>query len=328
MLNLSGGAFQFLISLAATETQGSIEYGSATIRRGGDRQIMIRSDGNFGAEGTTEFWFDNITYKTWTDCDNDGRPDEDFLLTPFGMDFDRDGDGIQDNCQDCNDNCPGDFPIGVGDIACLDPQEIVASGDCNDNGIPDDCDVNASLPFEGMFEVGGCTPDSVLDICFHSRRGGGSCDLDANGIPDECEGDDCDGNGCLDTAQITLDPSLDLNGNGILDVCEADCNNNGQPDTFDISTGASQDHYPDFPIGDGVPDECCSFTPNGDMNGDTDVDSLDYQLIQQCVGIVAGSASGLPDWDGNACGCADLNDDGVVNEIDIQVFLYFVTGPQ
>jgi hypothetical protein len=213
----------------------------------------------------------------------------------------------------------------------LDPVEIESGDaeDCNSNGIPDNCDTDSSLPFEGMFEVAGCTPDSVQDICFHSRQGGGSCDLNEDGVPDECiEGDDCNGDGCSDEAAIAADASLDLNGNGILDECEADCNHNGQPDAFDISTGVSQDRWPDFPVGDGIPDECCDHTPDGDMDGDSDVDVVDYQLVQRCAGIVAGSASGLETWDQNACGCADLNADGVVDELDVQVFLFFIGGPQ
>ena len=39
--------------------------------------------------------------------------------------------------------------------SCLDPAEVAAQ-DCNTNGIPDDCDVDDTLPRENMLDVGGC----------------------------------------------------------------------------------------------------------------------------------------------------------------------------
>ncbi|MEX2217287.1 MAG: M12 family metallo-peptidase [Phycisphaerales bacterium] len=93
--------------------------------------------------------------------------------------------------------------------------------DCNQNGVSDAIDISTST----------------------------SLDLNANGIPDECE--DCNGNLVLDSIDIALGTSLDLNANGIPDECEPDCNGNGIPDDRDITLGTSQDLH-----GDNKPDEC------------------------------------------------------------------------
>ncbi|MBX3376268.1 MAG: hypothetical protein KF678_04610 [Phycisphaeraceae bacterium] len=98
--------------------------------------------------------------------------------------------------------------------------------DCNQNGIRDSIDIQNLT----------------------------SLDVNANGIPDECE--DCNQNGILDTIDIgTI--SFDLNGNGIPDECEPDCNNNNIPDDRDILLGTSLDVH-----GNGIPDEC-----EADLNG-------------------------------------------------------------
>ncbi len=59
--------------------------------------------------------------------------------------------------------------------------------DCNDNGIPDECDIDCNAP--------GCMPPC-----------GGSEDCNDNDIPDECD--------------IASGTSRDTNGNGIPDECE------------------------------------------------------------------------------------------------------------
>ncbi|MGD8451074.1 MAG: GEVED domain-containing protein [Phycisphaerae bacterium] len=79
-------------------------------------------------------------------------------------------------------------------------------GDCNGNGIPDDCD--------------------IMD--------GTSRDCNGDMIPDECQldGNDCNGNGLLDECDI-------------LSGYSEDCNENGQPDECDVSDGTSEDCQPD-----------------------------------------------------------------------------------
>ena len=78
------------------------------------------------------------------DCNGNGLRDEDESLP------DVNGDGIPDECQDCNNN-------GVPD-----PDDIAGgeSEDCNENGLPDECDI-----------VNGCSVDCSGEV----------------GVPDECE---------------------------------------------------------------------------------------------------------------------------------------------
>ncbi|UCG32460.1 MAG: hypothetical protein JSU68_12435, partial [Phycisphaerales bacterium] len=99
-------------------------------------------------------------------------------------------DGIPDECQLVENDCNGD---GVPDDCQL------ADNDCNENSIPDDCDLAT------------CTAETPW------------CD-------------DCNDNGVLDTCDIAADTSTDVNANGIPDECEPDCNNNGIPDTMDDPT--------------------------------------------------------------------------------------------
>jgi len=70
-------------------------------------------------------------------------------------------------------------------------------GDCNENGIPDECDIDCGAP-DGPCDVPGC---------------GESADCNANTVPDECDIDptDPDGNG---------EVSTDVNENGVPDECE------------------------------------------------------------------------------------------------------------
>jgi predicted outer membrane repeat protein len=62
--------------------------------------------------------------------------------------------------------------------------------DCNDNGVPDGCDVIFD-------ELADCDNDGVPDSC--------EVDCDGNGIPDECE--------------LAENPSLDENQDGVPDAC-------------------------------------------------------------------------------------------------------------
>ena len=120
----------------------------------------------------------------------------------------------------------------------------VPTGDCQGDGIPDDCqlegnDCNANgLPDECELAGNDCNANGVLDSC--DIASGTSTDCDGNGVPDECEldGNDCNANGVFDACDILYGTSTDCNGNGIPDEC-------------DIASGMSEDCQPD-----GLPDEC------------------------------------------------------------------------
>ncbi|MCC6425760.1 MAG: hypothetical protein IT435_02960 [Phycisphaerales bacterium] len=93
--------------------------------------------------------------------------------------------------------------------------------DCNQNHKPDSEDISLGL----------------------------SQDVNANGIPDECE--DCNQNDTLDAVEIAAGTSADVNANGIPDECESDCNSNGVPDLHDILLSISHDLNANR-----IPDEC------------------------------------------------------------------------
>jgi hypothetical protein len=129
----------------------------------------------------------------------------------------------------------------AGVVPVADLLNRLVGADCNDNGIPDSCDI-ADGTSEDCDEDGvpdECEPDcndnGVPDSC--DIIGGTSEDCNTDGIPDECQlrDNDCDANGVPDDCQLADE---DCNGNGIVDSC-------------DIAAGTSEDCLPD-----GIPDEC------------------------------------------------------------------------
>ncbi|MBI5764277.1 MAG: immunoglobulin domain-containing protein [Planctomycetes bacterium] len=106
-------------------------------------------------------------------------------------------------------------------VACcpgfdLDAVTVIATQDCNSNGVLDIRDIVA----------------------------GTSQDCNNNGVPDECElaGNDCNNNGVIDSCDISIG-AADCNGNGIPDSCDIssgtsqDCDNNGIPDECEGGQG-------------------------------------------------------------------------------------------
>ncbi|MFT7485061.1 MAG: hypothetical protein ACI9F9_000907, partial [Candidatus Paceibacteria bacterium] len=77
-------------------------------------------------------------------------------------------------------------------------------------------------------------------------------------------GVDCNENGIPDSCDISDGVSLDCNGNGMPDECEWDCDLNGVPDDCDIAAGTSLDLN-----GNSIPDEC-----EGALRLHVDVDAL------------------------------------------------------
>ena len=159
-----------------------------------------------------------------------------------------------------------------------------------------------------VFDCNQNAIDDALDIA-----DGTSQDLNANGVPDECE--DCNANGILDPEDIVSGFSADANANGIPDECEPDCNANGFPDDLDILMGTSTDAY-----GNGVPDECeADCNANGisdyteiqlDMTLDIDRNAV-LDACQDC------DADGIPDivsLNGANNAWAISAEDGVIKE--------------
>ena len=86
-----------------------------------------------------------------------------------------------------------------------------------------------------------------------------------------------------------------------------DCNNDGIGDVIQLEGNDGNDN--------GILDDCEA----GDVDGDLDTDLDDYRLLQQCFGAIV-----IP---GEHCSNADLNGDGVVNELDLTILVVNLTGP-
>lgn len=132
------------------------------------------------------------------DCNANGA--DDAVDIDQGTSSDANGNGVPDECEDCNGN------------AILDPLEGLP--DLNVNGIPDQCepDCNHNL-----------RPD---DLDISDRR---SSDMYGNGVPDECE-TDCNDNGISDYTEIQSNMALDVDRNARLDACQ-DCDGDSRPDS-------------------------------------------------------------------------------------------------
>lgn len=99
-----------------------------------------------------------------------------------------------------------------------------------------------------------CNGNGVVDT--QDITSGLSKDCNGNQVPDECDlssggSADCNSNGKPDSCDIASGNSTDCSVNGIPDECEEDCNSNGIGDSCDVVDGTSEDCD-----GDMVPDEC------------------------------------------------------------------------
>ncbi len=125
---------------------------------------------------------------------------------------------------------------------------------------------------------------------------------------------------CVRTAQVGC---ADCNGNGVLDTIDIssgyseDCNLNGVPDECDIANGTSLDID-----GDGIPDECVQFI-RGDTNADGICDLADAINLLCCI---------FPNVCTGYCPCddaSDVNDSGIVDIADViyKLNYLFAMGP-
>ena len=126
-------------------------------------------------------------------------------------------------------------------------------------------------------------------------------------MPDSCEAD-CNQNGIPDDFEIASGQAADCDQNGVPDACDIaagapDCNQNGVPDACDIASGAATDIDQD-----GVPDSC------EDCNGNGLPD--DWELAQGLVPDCNGN--GVPDTCDVAKGLErDCNGDGRLDRCEV-----------
>ncbi len=207
------------------------------------------------------------------------------------------------------------FAVPVGPqafSACFSPS---FTGDCNLNNVNDlediangtsqDCNEN-SIPDECESQD-DCNENGVLDFCdIHS---GTSLDRNLNRVPDECD-PDCNGNGTPDAWDVTSGLRPDCNGNGTPDDWDVtsglrpDCNGNILPDECDIAAGTSDDCN-----SNAIPDECDTDCNNNNSPDDCDIAS---GTSPDCNG------NGIPDSCDIASGFSrDCNNNGVPDTCDI-----------
>jgi hypothetical protein len=92
--------------------------------------------------------------------------------------------------------------------------------DCNANGIRDDYDI---ADCDGSAWCGDCNNNDVPDVC--DIDDGTSEDCNQNGVPDECDlsggtSEDCNQNGVPDECDLANGSSRDCNENGVPDECD------------------------------------------------------------------------------------------------------------
>jgi hypothetical protein len=143
---------------------------------------------------------------------------------------------------------------------------LVTGPDCNNNGIPDICDLTEGTSLDCNLDgvpddcQADCDDDGILDVCEIEQ--GLSLDCNGDAVPDSCQIEsgieaDCDNDGLIDSCEIITGSGIDCDSSGVLDSCEilagtaADCNGNGQPDACDIAIGVESDCNLD-----GIADDC------------------------------------------------------------------------
>ena len=155
-----------------------------------------------------------------------------------------------------------------------------------------------------------CNGNGILDV--DDIASGRSLDVAGNGVPDECESADCDGDGIPD------DQEPDCDGDGLPDDCELDCNGNGTPDECESFADCD---------GNGVPDEC---QPDCDGDGTPDaceVDCNENGTPDECESLLDCDGNGIPDecesftdCDGNGVPDAcdpDCDGDGLPDDCEV-----------
>ena len=134
-----------------------------------------------------------------------------------------------------------------------------------------------------------------------------SPDCNGNGIVDSRDitagtSEDCNDNGAPDECDLANGASQDCNSNGVLDECDLangtsdDCNGNGMPDECDTASGSSEDCN-----SNSIPDECES---DCNANGVPDICEIAVEHGGFCTG-------GIP-----PC-LADENGNGVPDECEV-----------
>ncbi len=266
---------------------------------------------------------------TFGDCDSDG------ILNYLDTDpCDTDGDGLLDN-EDSNldgdpygDDCDGD---GTPNFLDTDPCDTDGDGlsdadeDLNGDGIPsnDDSDADGTPDYldtdddnDGILTsdedaLGDCDSDGLVNYLDTDP-----CDTDGDGLNDDFEDSNNDGNPYNDDCDADGTPNFldtepcDTDGDGVNDADE-DLNGDGDPTNDDTDTDGTPDYLDTDDDNDGILSE------DEDTLGDCDSDGiLNYLDIDPCDtdgdGLLDNEDSNL---DGDPYD-DDCDGDGIPNFLD------------
>lgn len=213
---------------------------------------------------------------------------DNFVLTQGPPPTEICGNGIDDDGDrktDCFDSDCSAEP------ACATPAvEVCGDGLDNDGDLAIDCDDS---------DCG----DVCVEICNNLADDDGDCLVDED-CTEICDNEfDDNENGLIDCAdpECTASP-----------LCAEDCengiddNNNGLIDCYD-------------PVCDNVAPACMCNDPEPDVDGDLDVDMVDFAAWQQCLTATATFPA--------ACRCLDYDRDGDVDEPDMLKLINCAMGP-
>jgi len=219
--------------------------------------LFVDADGTDDVVGTED---DNLRLQAGSPCIDAGNN----AAVPPEVTVDLDGNPRYVDDPDTPD-CPWcpDPENDCGTPPIVDMGAYEYFPDCNNNDIPDTCDVSCGEPCD----VPGC---------------GESEDCNGNGLPDDCEADD-DGDDVINDCD---------NCPTVSNADQADCNNDGEGNACDLDPGEQDadadgvcddiDECPNTIPGIEVDEVGCPPLVPGDFDRDGDVDQEDFGIFQRC----------------------------------------------
>ncbi|MGK0359314.1 MAG: hypothetical protein ACI9U2_001616, partial [Bradymonadia bacterium] len=258
---------------------------------------IVVTDGD-GGEDRQEFVLDVIF-----DADGDGFDDDvdNCLDAPNPDQTDTDADGLGDAC----DNCPADGPATQLDFDDDGAGDLCDADDDNDAVLDVDEPGQGTDPFDPDTDDDGagdgadnCPIDANAD----------QADLDADGLGDACDGD-VDGDGILNPADNCMRTAnadqADLDADGIGDACDDDLDGDAVANDADNCPQIANANQADLDA-DTVGDAC-----DDDMDGDDIANADDNCMRTTNPDQLDTDGDGL----GDACDDDD-DDDGVLDADD------------